>query len=552
MTLLPIVVRELRVTARSRSFYRGRFWTAFASVVFGSYLMFVFSRMAVFGGGGAGREVFGAVSGAGLLYCILLARNTSDCVSEEKREGTLGLLFLTDLKAYDVVLGKLCANSVKSFYGLLATVPVACVALVLGGVNGSEVWRTVLALLNVFFFSQAAGLLVSTLSRDHRRATAGIAAVLVTYFMGIPALMAFLRYKNFPGAAAWLGLINPTEAYSQAGVGAVGMLLSSYSVSLLAVHLNAWVFLGLASLVMPHCWQDKPARLTSRWKVRVRQWCYGPPEVRTELRRRLMGINPFLWLVSRNRLGQTAVWGVLGLLACGWILIWHFAHMDMRDSMPFFVMIILLNHGLLKFWIASEACMHLSEQRRSGALEYLLSCTPLSVEEILRGQWMALYRRFLAPLIAVLVVDVLLMAISFSRAANNSQESLGYFVFCVIAAMVMLLADGLAIGWVGMWRAMVEKKRRTASGETIFRILVLPWVIWFLLMTFGAISGGIGSEVVPIILWFILGIGTDLVFGAIARENLLTRFRAQASVRPDETLGILGQLGRFLGEMKSR
>jgi phosphatidylglycerophosphate synthase len=103
-----------------------------------------------------------------------------------------------------------------------------------------------------------------------------------------------------------------------------------------------------------------------------------------------------------------------------------------------------------------------------------------------------------------------------------------------------------------MWRAMVEKKRRTASGETIFRILVLPWVIWFLLMTFGAISGGIGSEVVPIILWFILGIGTDLVFGAIARENLLTRFRAQASVRPDETLGILGQLGRFLGEMKSR
>jgi hypothetical protein len=30
---------------------------------------------------------------------------TSDCVAEEKREGTLGLLFLTDLKAYDVALG---------------------------------------------------------------------------------------------------------------------------------------------------------------------------------------------------------------------------------------------------------------------------------------------------------------------------------------------------------------------------------------------------------------------------------------------------------------
>ncbi len=445
------------------------------------------------------------------------------------------------------MLGKLCANSVRSFYSLLATVPVVSLAVVLGGVNASEVWRTVLALLNIFFFSQAAGLLVSTLSRDHRRATAGTVVVLVAYFIGIPALMEFLRYKHFPGAAAWLGLFNPTEAYSQAD--AAGTRSGSYWISLLTVHLNAWLFLAVASLVMPHCWQDKPARLTSRWKVRVRQWCYGPPEYRTELRRSLMGVNPFLWLVSRNRLGQIAVWGVLGLLGCGWVLIWHSAHIDLRDSMPFFVMIILLNHGLLKFWIASEACMHLSEQRRSGALEYLLSCTPLSVEEILQGQWMALYRRFLPPVIAVLMADVALIAISFSREANNSQDSLGYFVACVIMAMVMLLADGVAIGWLGMWRAMVEKKRRTASGETIFRILVLPWLIWSLLMTFGAMSSGIGSEVVPIFLWFILGIVTDVIFGTMAQGNLMTRFRAQAAVLPDETLGILGQLGRFFGEM---
>jgi ABC-type transport system involved in cytochrome c biogenesis permease component len=551
MTLLPIVVRELRVTARSRSFYRARFWTAFASVVFGSYLMFVFAMMSVGrAAGGGGREIFGAISGVGLFYCILLARNTADCVSEEKREGTLGLLFLTDLKGYDVVLGKLCANSVRSFYCLLATVPVVSLAVVMGGVNATEVWRTVLALLNVFFFSQAAGLLISTLSRDHRRATAGTAAVLVAYFIGIPLLMEFLRYKNFPGTAAWLGLFNPTEAYSQAGAAGTGF--GSYWISLLAVHLNAWAFLGLASLVMPGCWQDKPSRTTSRWKARVRQWCYGPPEVRTELRRRLMGVNPFLWLVSRNRLGQIAVWGVLGLIAFGWILIWHFADMHLRDSMPFFVMIILLNHGLLKFWIASEASIHLSEQRRSGALEYLLSCTPLSVEEILRGQWLALYRRFLAPVVAVLVVDVALMAGSFSREADNDSESLGYFVACVIAAMVMLLADALAIGWLGMWRAMVEKKRRTASGETIFRILVLPWLIWFLMMAFGGMAGGIHSEGVPLFLWFILGIGTDVIFGSIAHENLLTRFRAQAAVQPDETLGLLGQLGRFFGEMARR
>ena len=114
MTLLPIVVRELRVTARSRSFYRARFWTALGSIVFGSYLMLVFGATTRLGGGiNAGRVAFTALSWLGLFYCIGLSRNTMDCISEEKREGTLGLLFLTDLKGYDVALGKLCANSVR-------------------------------------------------------------------------------------------------------------------------------------------------------------------------------------------------------------------------------------------------------------------------------------------------------------------------------------------------------------------------------------------------------------------------------------------------------
>src|SRR6186713_1567645 len=48
---------------------------------------------------------------------------TADCLSHEKREGTLGLLFLTNLRGYDIVLGKLIATSLHAFYGLLAVVP---------------------------------------------------------------------------------------------------------------------------------------------------------------------------------------------------------------------------------------------------------------------------------------------------------------------------------------------------------------------------------------------------------------------------------------------
>ena len=81
------------------------------------------------------------------------AIGTSDCLSEEKREGTLGLLFLTDLKGYDIVLGKLVATSINAFYAMLAIFPVMAISLLAGGVGGAEFWRVVMVAVNNLFFS---------------------------------------------------------------------------------------------------------------------------------------------------------------------------------------------------------------------------------------------------------------------------------------------------------------------------------------------------------------------------------------------------------------
>ena len=55
--------------------------------------------------------LFWGLTGSAVFYCLLSGVwFTADCLSEEKREGTLGLLFLTDLKGYDVVFGKLVAT----------------------------------------------------------------------------------------------------------------------------------------------------------------------------------------------------------------------------------------------------------------------------------------------------------------------------------------------------------------------------------------------------------------------------------------------------------
>src|SRR4026209_623804 len=165
MTFLPLVTRELRAASRRKSTYRIRRWTALLAFIVGLFFIVI----GYFGGREAGQNLFACLtffaSGFILLAAIFL---TPDCISEEKREGTLGLLFLTDLQGYDVVLGKFIARSLNGFYGLLALLPIAAISLLLGGLTGGEFWRMTLVLINLLFLSLAIGIFVSTLVRQSR------------------------------------------------------------------------------------------------------------------------------------------------------------------------------------------------------------------------------------------------------------------------------------------------------------------------------------------------------------------------------------------------
>src|SRR5207244_3232309 len=121
--------------------------------------------------------------GMSLLAGVLLA---ADCLSEEKRDGTLGLLFLTDLKGHDVVLGKLIAVGLSALYGLVAVLPVTALPLLMCGVTGNEYWRVALAMVNALFVSLAAGILVSSLSRDAIKAMGNTLGLLVVIAVGLP------------------------------------------------------------------------------------------------------------------------------------------------------------------------------------------------------------------------------------------------------------------------------------------------------------------------------------------------------------------------------
>ena len=147
---------------------------ALIAIVLFTWMLFALSRDNV-PSTAHGRHLFRALFSLAFVSCLFIgARLTSDSLSEEKREGTLGLLFLTDLKGYDVVLGKLAAASLNAFYGLLAIIPVIALTTQLGGVTADELMRASLVLLNTLLLSLSSGMFVSTLSRNERKAMAAV------------------------------------------------------------------------------------------------------------------------------------------------------------------------------------------------------------------------------------------------------------------------------------------------------------------------------------------------------------------------------------------
>src|SRR5262245_52416268 len=95
--VLPIAIRELRTAARKRVTHIVRFLVPlFAFVIVIGYFDVFTTNSAL---GAAGARAFGCLAHVLFYLCLVPGLFlTADCLSSEKREGTLGLLFLTDLK----------------------------------------------------------------------------------------------------------------------------------------------------------------------------------------------------------------------------------------------------------------------------------------------------------------------------------------------------------------------------------------------------------------------------------------------------------------------
>jgi ABC-type transport system involved in cytochrome c biogenesis permease component len=538
MSFLPIVDRELRVAARRPRTYWSRLGIAFVAIAVGAVLLGVYSLEPQ---AQIGKTLFWALTGLSFVYCLFAGRlATADSISEEKREGTLGLLFLTDLKGYDIVFGKVFATSLNSFYGLLAVFPVLALPLLLGGMTNGEFARMVLVLVNTFLLSLAIGICCSALSRDARRAYGGNLLMSLLVLVLVPWLTAFLyaRAQATPlmqNPVPEFFLASPIYAAFAAEDTRYGFAAKYFWGSIIVTQVWIWLLLGIACRAVPRTWQDQPsvtrgARFT--WRGFWRWLSYGSAAKQKPFRKRLLDVNGFYWLTARSRLKPLHVWLLILGAAAWWVAGWWLTDDQVWFDASIGIALAFILNTAIKLWIAMEAGQQLAEDRRAGSLELILS-TQLTIRDILKGQFLALRRQFLGPLLAIIAIEIGFMVMSL-RDYYATQT-----LYLWLAGIFMLLADSVALALTAMATALVAKNQQQMITRTINRILVLPWLAFVVISVLAKLWISLGSNAVEPLpwqftlgLWFVLGLTADLLFGFRSWRRL-GQFRQLAAERFD-------------------
>lgn len=529
MTVLPIVARELRVSARRWGTYVLRLGAAASAIALATIIYWFIVRDASgMPPAETGKVIFGVLNGFAFLYALLVGvRVSSDCISSEKREGTLGLLFLTDLKGLDIVLGKLVASALDSFYALVSTLPVLAIPILLGGVTPGEVWRAALSLLVTALFSVCAGLVVSAFSVNERKATAGTFLLIAFMAAGIPVLNLIAgAYLNLDHELRWVFALSPgTSMVAAINNNPATIPWELYWVSISMTLFCAVVFAGVAAFTVPRIWQQR-----SEGRPAGRPDQRGAPLVGAArgARRDLLEISPTCWLGSRGRLRGVWLWVFLGCVAAAWLWAW-FEERSAMLTLGMSAVWMFFVHATLKFFVASEAVRTYAEDFKQGALELIL-CTPLSVGEILRGQVLNVVRYFRGPVLVVLVVDACLLLVARSHGRPSADLNVTSQIF--VAMMIFFVLDCAALTVTGLWHGLTGRNSRQALTSTVVRVLVLPWILYG---AFNLVAGVVAGRAIPgslqLPLLVVISLLVDGLFGWQAWEQLQRNLRQVAASR---------------------
>lgn len=191
-----VLWRELLEAARRAGTWRLRWVGPLALAA-----VFVWARFALRPSftGAEGLGLFNLMAKASIaLAWLVLPWTTADAIAAERREGTLGLLWLTPLTPGGVLGAKTFAHGIRAAGLLASMVPAIVFPVLMGGVGWADVGRWALAWVAMAGLSLASGLVASA------RATGWWAVRLWALVGNVAALIVLVSaWEAANGLAAW-------------------------------------------------------------------------------------------------------------------------------------------------------------------------------------------------------------------------------------------------------------------------------------------------------------------------------------------------------------
>ncbi len=413
MTGLPIFARELRVTARSKS----TFWLRTTAVVLmlAAAAVFAFNQDFAPGKGAALLTYLHACLFVGIW--IFVPAMTADCLSRERREGTLSLLFLTNLRPFDIVLAKATVHALRAFTFWLATLPALTLPFLIGGAGWRHAVLSVLFNFMVLCLALGAGVLASSRCQAWARAMASAICLAVVFgfafFLVNLGVAASALNAAVPGRATgqWRVIFEPGAIaegilLATGGLDSIGTLnrIPGMQLAWLEAEVGMafvavcflWLCLWLAARNVAKYWRDEPPSRLTEWLVR--RFC--TPVVGVNLLRRWMRHtleqNPIGWLEQRTWSGRTMMWGWLAVVTSIYIAMFS----GIRFSLITYEALQSFIAWSLALSITFTAAGSFRRERETGVLELLL-VSPASTWQILSGRVRGLWGQFV-PALALL------------------------------------------------------------------------------------------------------------------------------------------------------
>jgi len=474
MNFLPIVERELRVRARRGATHWARFTLALALALI---------SLGYFSSGSLqpdaiARSVYIWLIAASFLLACAACALTADTLSGEHREGSLGLLFLTGLRSWDVTLGKLVSSALSALYAALGLIPILMLPLLAGGVSGGEATRSGLAIVATILLALTAGLAAS--ARGSRRGSSLLRSSLwVAVWVLLPPFVQ-LFVSGFH-----IDLLSPVTTLKSAQDPEYRARPDLFWVSLAVQSLHAALLLIRADLRLRRQVRE-PVLLTRQTAAPSRDEviysadpysdasyrAINPPEV-VKSQREHFEEAPLQWLI-RNQSGQNALcWGAALIFFVNHAVVGLTAFAPVPLPLHSALDLSWIGFGLL----AWAACRFLFLARHSGGLELLLT-TPVGAQTLVSAHWAAMRQLLLGP--AALALAPCALGIMISLVSLDSTPAASYHLFGAIYGCVNgldLVLRAVAVNWLGVFLALTARRLIGAIGLTLGLTVGLPVLV---------------------------------------------------------------------------